>query len=56
MEQVSKIDADIDMVISYPIYFLARSPVYTHISATLNGLSTIRAFSAQKILIEEFDK
>lgn len=35
--------------------FAARSPVFTHLSATLNGLSTIRAFDAQKVLIEEFD-
>lgn len=32
-----------------------RSPVFTHISATLNGLSTIRAFGAQAVLIDEFD-
>lgn len=34
---------------------LARSPVFTHLAATLGGLSTIRAFGAQKILVEEFD-
>lgn len=33
----------------------ARSPVFTHLGATLGGLSTIRAFGAQKILVEEFD-
>lgn len=32
-----------------------RSPVFTHLSATLTGLSTIRAFGAQKDLIQEFD-
>uniref|UniRef100_A0A336LQQ2 CSON001219 protein n=1 Tax=Culicoides sonorensis TaxID=179676 RepID=A0A336LQQ2_CULSO len=34
---------------------ICRSPVFTHLAATLNGLSTIRAFSAQNTLTEEFD-
>lgn len=29
--------------------------MFTHMTATMNGLSTIRAFSAQDMLIEEFD-
>lgn len=33
----------------------AKSPVYTHLSATLNGLSTIRAFKSEEILENEFD-
>lgn len=34
---------------------LAKSPVFTHLSATLQGLSTVRAFEAEKILVKEFD-
>lgn len=37
------------------LYFSAKSPVFTHISATLYGLSTIRALNAERVLVEEFD-
>lgn len=35
---------------------ICRSPVFSHLSATLNGLSTIRANSAQEKLSLEFDE
>lgn len=35
--------------------FSASSPVFSHITASLRGVTTIRAFNAQKILQKEFD-
>lgn len=42
----------------FPYYWqiTAKSPVFTHISATLRGLITIRAFEAEEVLTEEFDE
>ncbi|XP_031636272.1 multidrug resistance-associated protein 4-like [Contarinia nasturtii] len=34
---------------------IAKSPAFTHLAATLGGLSTVRAFNAEKLLQNEFD-
>lgn len=35
---------------------ITKSPAFVHLAATINGLSTVRAFGAQDILIKEFDQ
>lgn len=35
---------------------IAKSPAFVHLGATINGLTTIRAFGAQEILKKEFDQ
>lgn len=34
---------------------IAKSPAFTHLAATLSGLSTVRAFNAENLLQSEFD-
>ena len=37
------------------LFSLARSPLYTHVSATLNGITTIRAFNMEDKMLSEFN-
>lgn len=34
---------------------VARSPVFGHLNSSIQGLTTIRAFQVQSLLVNEFD-
>ena len=34
---------------------VTKSPIFNQLSSSLNGLSTIRAFRAEEMMVEEFD-
>ena len=34
---------------------VTKSPIFNQLSSSLNGLSTIRAFKAEEMMVEEFD-
>ena len=42
--------------LEYASWFTARSPAFSHLSATLQGLHTIRAFGSQAKFLEDFDR
>lgn len=35
---------------------LAKSPVFSHLASSLDGITTIRALEAETVLSQEFDK
>ena len=39
---------------NFVIFLLARSPMYSHVSMTLQGLPTVRAYNHEEDLVEQF--
>ncbi len=42
-------------LIDFVFYMLARSPVFMHLSQTVQGLSTIRGLETEQVVVDQFD-
>lgn len=38
------------------VVLAARSPIFSHLSVSLHGLATLRAFDSQNVFMDQFDE